>query len=208
MAVPAAHDPLARLELALLQIIMSRSPLRATMPPEPVPVSSKPKVEAKTAKTTEPVPTKPVADKKPSPEPITKSELPTAPAPKPAVQVMTVADDAIWNTALNNLKKTHNTLYSIARMAGVSLADDELTLTFGFAFHQKRMSETKNKQVITDIVQQASGRPITIVCLVGEVVKPTATKALTVDPPMAATVSGDALSTISNIFGSAEVLES
>jgi hypothetical protein len=90
-------------------------------------------------------------------------------------------------------------------MATPQIEGDEITLVFGFAFHQKRLNEVKNKQVISDIVEKVAGRPIVITCIVG---KSASSMSAAVTPAVAATTTSDTLSTISNIFGGAEVLES
>ncbi|HSX30641.1 MAG TPA: DNA polymerase III subunit gamma/tau [Candidatus Saccharimonadales bacterium] len=97
----------------------------------------------------------------------------------------------LWQQALDEIKKQYNTLYGIARMAHPSLDGNRLTLLFKFAFHQKRMSEAKNRKIFADIMERLHGRPLEISCVVGEA------EASTAD-----------MSAISNIFGGAELLES
>lgn len=202
--VPAAHDQMASLELALIESVLGNTPEQVTptqkAPLNPKKVAEKPSKEERTSPETAPEPLVEAQKEEPTPEV-------TSPAEEATLQPGEQFDEETWNKALVIIKQTHNTLYSMARMADPTIDGDELTLTFGFAFHQKRLNETKNKQVITDIVQKVSGRPITITCAVGKVAaKP---KALSVEPPVAATTSSnDTISTISNIFGSAELLES
>ncbi len=205
LSVPSAHDQMAKLELILIEATMHRTHMAA----EPKPVQS---VQALASKAPAPAQeTKPKAE--PKPEPIQEAES-VEPEKKPVVAKKTAAkpgapanfDLSAWNTALDTLKQTHNTLYSVARMAEPTISGDELTLTFKFAFHQKRLDEVKNRQVISDVLETVIGKPVQISCVVGKVTeKP---KELVVEPPVAAAASSDPLSTISNIFGSAEVLES
>jgi DNA polymerase-3 subunit gamma/tau len=205
LGVPAAHDQMASLELALIESVLSTNPVQA----DPVPKATttpKPAVD-KPSKPNDPTPIET------APEPLLEAEEDNAtPAVAPSTAKATLKsgeqfDEETWHKALAIIKQTHNTLYSMARMANPTIEGDELTLTFGFAFHQKRLNETKNKQTITDIVQKVSGRPITITCVTGKVAaKP---QELRVEPPVAATTTNnDTISTISNIFGSAELLES
>lgn len=202
LSVPSAHDQMAKLELTLIEVVMHDAPAATVAPkptqpaPQPIqkPATLTPQVEP------EPQPvkkTKPVeAEKKPA-ESKKHVNKPTTPAS---------FDISAWNAALDTLKQTHNTLYSVARMAQPTISGDELTLTFGFAFHQKRLDEAKNRQVISDVLEKVTGTPVQINCVVGKVTeKP---KELVVEPSVAAAASSDPLSTISNIFGSAEVLES
>lgn len=195
--VPAAHDQMASLELALIECVLANSagssaPVERQKPTEPVP-QPKPVTEAPRPES--------------QPEPIVEAQAAKEALSQTENHLSETFDIAIWDKALGIIKQTHNTLYSVARMAQPTIKDSELTLTFGFAFHQKRLNETKNRQVISDVVQKVAGKPISITCVIGKVVsKP---HELRVEPPVAATTTdNDTISTISNIFGSAELLES
>jgi DNA polymerase III subunit gamma/tau len=202
LAVPTAHDQEAALELALLNIILLRSSttLSAT--------ETIPKVE----KQAEAIVTKPIEEpkvrkqtQKPAEDEVVLEEQTTQKKPTKKPASGEAINEALWDEALQTIKQTHNTLYSVARMATPLIEGDEITLVFGFAFHQKRLNETKNKQVISDIVEKIAGRPVIITCIVG---KTTPAKAAVITPAVAATTTSDHVSTISNIFGGAEVLES
>ena len=103
--------------------------------------------------------------------------------------------EALWREVLQQLKQTHNTLYGIARMARPTLSENTLTLELAFAFHQKRLSEPRNIAVITTLTEAVRHKPTTIRCQKGESTAPKTTPV-------------DTISTISNIFGGAELLES
>jgi DNA polymerase-3 subunit gamma/tau len=201
--VPAAHDQMASLELALIERVLANGVTKPAPIQDVVEAHNEPEE-------LQPAPVDDIPPENP-PELIVESleqELaPEITKDETVTQAAEQFDADTWDKALNIIKQTHNTLYSMARMADPTIEGDELTLTFGFAFHQKRLNEAKNRQVITDIVQKVSGKPITINCVVGKtVVKP---QALQIEPPVAATTSSnDTLSAISNIFGGAEVLES
>lgn len=208
LSVPSAHDQMAKLELILIEVVMNGMPAVAVAPRPAQPVPQP--IQKPAAKTPKAAPTPKV---EPQPEP-TQEIKPAEPEKKPVESKKTASkpdtpanfDLAAWNTALDTLKQTHNTLYSVARMAQPTISGDELTLTFGFAFHQKRLDEAKNRQVLSDVLEKVTGTPVQINCVVGKVTeKP---KELVVEPSVVATASSDPLSTISNIFGSAEVLES
>lgn len=208
LGVPAAHDQMARLELILIESVMHSSPVAVPTKMPSQPIEAKTPIEAPKVKAR---PTGPASEPQVK---ISKTEEPKVEAAKEPSQDIksspaadaTPFDQNAWNEVLTNLKKTHNTLYSVARMAEPTISDHELTLTFGFAFHQKRLNETKNRQVISDVIEKVTGQSIQINCVVGIVSgKP---KELSVEPPVAASTTSDSLSTISNIFGSAEVLES
>jgi DNA polymerase-3 subunit gamma/tau len=173
--VPTSHDPTALLEIMLLEVVLSNAPA-------PQQESTEEKV---------------VPDTLQEPEP----EPPTPPAPEtpPASSEL---DENTWQQTLQIIKQKHNTLYGIARMATPLFNDGELTLAFAFPFHQKRLNDTKNKQIIEQTITDLTGMTVAIKC----VVDPNSHE---VQPPPAADQpkASDPLDTISNIFGSAEVLE-
>lgn len=105
----------------------------------------------------------------------------------------------IWPEVLGEIKKQHNTLYSVARMAQPILADGTLILKFNFPFHYKRLSESKNSQVLLEIIQKITGKKLSLEC---ELLSDNQEKS------PEATNTNSHLESISNIFGGAEVLES
>lgn len=87
-------------------------------------------------------------------------------------------------------------------MAHPTLDDGVVTLSCQFPFHQKRLKEPKNRQIIADLLSEQLGKPVSLECTVN---KDADTKpATTAQEPAVA----PALDTISNIFGATEVLES
>jgi hypothetical protein len=100
----------------------------------------------------------------------------------------------LWQQTLEDIKKQYNTLYGIARMAQPTFDGQRLTLSFKFAFHQKRISEAKNRKIFADAIERLYGKSVEIACIVAEPADTSAEK-----PNVAA---------ISNIFGGAELLES
>lgn len=73
----------------------------------------------------------------------------------------------LWAAVLQDIKKTHNTLYGIARMANPVLQDDTLTLQLKFAFHQKRLNEARNRNIISACVtKHRQGAATQVVCVV------------------------------------------
>ncbi len=124
--------------------------------------------------------------------------------PKPARPIKPI-DKAVWQEVLSTLKQKHNTLYGVVRMAHPSFQEDGVVqLAFGFEFHRKRLSDVKNQQKLVDVIQEASGQAVQIVCIVD--------KALGTEPAVTAPVepvleTPNNLATISNIFGGAELVE-
>ena len=101
--------------------------------------------------------------------------------------------EQLWHQALEAIKKQYNTLYGIARMARPEFDGNTLTLEFKFAFHQKRLSEAKNRKIFGDVVEKLYGKPVQIVCV-------------TASGTAAAPPKPD-VSVVAGIFGGAEVLE-
>jgi DNA polymerase III subunit gamma/tau len=200
--VPAAHDPDALLELTILGIVMKRPDSVTTMPVK-APAKSESKVVTK-------APSKPKKEDVPAPAEEPETPEPIADAPEPVTQVTsstpTDLNDELWQDVLAVIKKRHNTLYSIARMAVPIFTDDKITLCFKFPFHQKRLSESKNSQLIMDIIEQVTGKRVSLDCVLDPSVSGTLTAAKPAKKP-ASKPKDDALDTISNIFGGAEVLE-
>lgn len=198
--VPVAHDPERYLELVLLQA--SDLPVTAKLTVE---VAAEPIVAEETPKsaTAKPVKrTKEAAVEQPSDATDTK----TKPAQISTAQAGSAAfDEALWPEILQALKKRHNTLYGVVRMAQPRFDGDGLQLLFAFAFHQKRISEASNRQVLADIIKDLTGHTFTIECLVDKTAKP---PKLTVHAEKTAVTSTTDIKAISNIFGSAELLES
>lgn len=196
--VPASHNPDQLLELVLLSPIISSvappndrnalSPPAAkphvAQPPTPrratpAPATRTAEVAAATETTTEPVSTAPAA---------------------------TIVTDQQWQTVLNTLKQRYNTLYGIIRMARPEFLPGTVKLTFGFAFHQKRANDIKNRALLAAILQEATGSAAAIECLYDKTITPPApviTKLLPTTEPASAP-----LEAINNIFGGSELLES
>lgn len=224
--VPTAHQPERYLEITLLGALNSSnspqthvddappSPPNKTVRAEKVAsdthsVSSKAKstiTEEETEVRPEPEP----ISKEPEPTPVSESGSTTAVAEESAASEATLdiistnlLDESLWPSILQALKKKHNTIYGIVRMAQPNFTDDELQLTFQFAFHQKRMNEAPNRQLLTSVIEELTGKPIKIECHFDKGAKPPKTEA---NQPHVA--PSTAIANISNIFGGGELLES
>ena len=186
--VPPAYDPERYLEIVLLQAA-SRHSVQTT---EPVKVD-----DSEVTVQITPAPDEAPLDEISPAQAIKAAATPTT-AKKPT------NNEELWPALLQALKQKHNTLYGIVRMAKPSFADENtLQLTFGFAFHQKKLNETANRQLLADTIEQLSGRKLAIKCLLdthGSAPRQTA---------QPTTVPADnGFSTINNIFSGAELLES
>jgi len=72
-----------------------------------------------------------------------------------------------WEAVLGILKASYNTLYGVARMAQIDTNDPAtLRLHFAFAFHQKRVNEAKNREIILAAIKQTTGQNWELECIV------------------------------------------
>lgn len=191
------------------------------------------------AKPTPSTPKKPLINEVQNPFPIKAEQASEQVEPvRPTVDTPeageTVFDPSLWPQLLAAMKK-HNTLHSILKSAEPQFAGNTITLEFAFAFHQKRINESRNKQIIAEIAKGLCGEDIAIVCIVGEgkpkpvmpvdgeishTVKSTGVSDAPVEPEEEAhdedyyirkaeeEAAARPITAISNIFGGGELLES
>ena len=237
--VPSSSDPKSYLEIALLD-----AALEGQTPVAPAKVMQE-AVQAKPVAITEPHPSslrhsepvqqRPVATPA-STEDVEKSE-PIAVEPiVEAVVETTVSgpviagsnpsspatlDASIWPKFIAAVKAKHNTLFSIVRTAQPQFDEPgKMTLVCGYAFHQKRLSEKRNKEVLSDIVKELTGSEVIINCILGEPAAPIQdgppelppadeqVHVVQAEPVSTPTVQNKTMEDISNIFGGGELLES
>ncbi|MFI5275340.1 MAG: DNA polymerase III subunit gamma/tau [Candidatus Saccharimonadales bacterium] len=227
LEVPAAHDPERYLEIVLLEYALASSPPAV----QPITPPSTQKPVAPAAPIANAVPTVKIPPVKPPEPPKAREELkhekPKAEPKEPTAQKVVAAeatppkptahfDETVWPEMLAVLKKQYNTLYSIVRMSTPKFTDHGLELEFSFAFHKKQVSEARNKKIISDTLQQLTGQAIPIECTLVKkdpaapspaAVELVAEQAIPQPEPTTSTVPAD-ISSISNIFGGAELLES
>lgn len=140
------------------------------------------------------------------PLPKKPSTPPPAAKPKPepvAEPVLSAVADTVtgsmtmdlWPDVLTALKKQYNTLYGVVRMATPTFDGDSMELAFVFAFHQKRLSDPKNKKILADIMYDLSGQAMQIKCVVKK------------DDQIAKASNPADISAISDIFGGAEIIK-
>jgi DNA polymerase-3 subunit gamma/tau len=207
--VPVSPAPERLLEIILLQA----SPAAAQMASQPV-ATTKPAARSTTSVKATAI-SKPEATTQPIPEQTqpTKAEQATAGIPGIPAEPLAFTIDTVWPELLKTIKTKHNTVYGILRMANPELSGDELVLTFKYAFHQKRMAEAKHRQIISDCILHLTGHSVTINCQYDKAmsertplgVEETETMTTLIAEP---TLTNSPVSTISNIFGGAELLES
>ncbi len=163
-------------------------------------------------------------------EPEAKAVTPETPPANPVASGDTLTSED-WAQVLAAIKKRYSTLYGIINGAEVQFTPDKLTLVSKFAFHQKRLKEDKNREIIAQTIEEITGQKTQIECIVGEVSTSAAPSLPALPPedgesvhsvqsvatpspaPVAATTppappAGDAIATVSHIFGGAELLQS
>jgi DNA polymerase-3 subunit gamma/tau len=239
--VPASPDPRVTLEIALLDAALAGSgePFAASKPaatfgaasaaaaaPPASPkvmseeVATKPAIQIPAKRTEkQKSETQAVAATPDGPDPVT---------PLDASEVdsgLTLTGEA-WKLILNALKRKHNTLFSMINSAQAHFEPGKVTLEFGYAFHQKRINESRNKEILSAVIQGVTGSDMQIVCIVGTGkprIAPTTPMpsaegeiahsvsheiAVATPSPTPDTAPPATVNTISDIFGGAEVLES
>lgn len=147
----------------------------------------------------EPEPKEPEPEKQKTTKAEVAAEKSTIATPAASVNF----DDKNWKELLNALKKQHNTLYGVLRMADASLHDGILSLEFGFAFHKKQIDVPKNTGIIKEFISQYFGVDSFETKVVNKQKKEQPTKP---KPPVEEATN--AVTSVSNIFGGAELLES
>ncbi len=224
ITVSQSPDPYSTLEVILLQFVFSeyqtaaitQPPSNSSQPPatngsEPKPktskTSTKKEPDATNQNKEQPKPEAPVADTSASAKDVAKViESPTVSALETTVVEQTNSqpfDASAWPTVLDTIKKKYNTLYGVLRMAEPDFTNGTITLYLSFAFHQKRLNEPKNKQIIADAITTITGKNPEIICMVKSKDSPVDSSKNT-----DTTDNAPAIGAISNIFGGAELLES
>jgi DNA polymerase III subunit gamma/tau len=133
-------------------------------------------------------------------EPATDAEVVVAATSSSQIRNLSAS---VWPEVLDGIKKQYNTLYGVLRMAQPIFTDDSIELQFKFAFHQKRLNEAKNRQIIADFIKQVTGKTIAVQCTIN--------KDAVAGPVPAAAIATPASAppdSITDIFGGGEVLHS
>ncbi|MET0779260.1 MAG: DNA polymerase III subunit gamma/tau [Candidatus Saccharimonadales bacterium] len=228
--VPASGNPRAYLEIALLDIALAGADLapRPTAAPAAAKAASKPDTPAPAKKTlSQAVQPAQAVQVEPHPSTFNKpAAKPTALTPPAETEHIATSDATLtidaWPAVLAAIKAKYSTLYSVIRTARPHFEPGKVVLEFGFAFHQKRIQETKNREIIASIINAVTNEDIAVQCIIGEGQDPNNLPAAgppqlppeeavvhTVAKPQAAEAPATPeVSAISNIFGGAEVLES
>lgn len=180
--VPVSSDPYQLLEIQLLELCLSKA-----TPPKAKSSVLLAVAQPTTAQETPATPKAKSGDPKPKISHPKKSDAPTLDA---------------WKEIVQDIKKTNNTLYGLARMAEPAIEDEILVLRVPYPFHQKRLQEEKNSKIVSDLLHNRGFASTYNVVVVkkSQPEKPTESKIETSE--------SDTLQTVTDIFGGGEVLES
>jgi len=222
LLVESSSRPDVQLELALIGAqlaghsnthpVVSAAKMQTEQPPltisEPAKRPPKKPVEPAVMATIAPQPATVVASiiAEPTPEP-TQEVI----ADEPIIASGEMSAD-IWKQALDKIRLTHNTIYSILRMAQPNfdnIAKKQMTLYFKFPFHQKRINEAKNKQVILDTLALFGIAGHELACeLIPKEQRADMPEVAASSAPEAPPIQDNPLlNQIRSVFGGAEVLE-
>lgn len=108
------------------------------------------------------------------------SAEPTGP---PASGVAATLAPEIWQQALASIRQQYNTLYGIARMAQPRFEPGAVVLVFAFPFHQKRLNDPKNREILAQTIEAVCGQAVQVRCEVGDI-DPNAAPADDMPPPL------------------------
>lgn len=204
LEVQSSPDPSRLLELILIDYALSQDSTSQAPIIKTEPINTpQPK--------TNPLPSAPAKEKPTKAERIAESTVDTTTTQvSPKQQISDVADIVeIWEKLLTHLKKHHNTLYGLGRMAKASSDEQKLVLHVPFAFHKKQLLQEKNSAIIRNALLEICGQPLEYAVEINSASNKTdtndnspktATNKDTFDAPKA-------LNNITAVFGSAEVLE-
>jgi len=109
-------------------------------------------------------------------------------------------DSNAWKKTLGIIKNQHNTLYGIAKLAVPIISENTLTLKFKYPFHEKKISENKNREIIARSIKEVTGKSIKIESIVDKSISSN-------EVLNEKNKSNEELKNISNIFGNDVVIE-
>lgn len=219
--VSASPNPAVALEIALLDAALSGSEVRTPTPQSSIqkpPKAAEPKVMHEEVQAPA-APAIQIDSKKHIREAV--AETTETPDRHTTTDPDMILTEKAWDIILNALKQKHNTLYNVAQSAKTHFSPGKVTLEVTYAFHQKRLNDVHNKQLLFDIIAGVTGSELQIEAILGEGKPRSVNTAL---PPAdgevvhavqshgsdtpAAKHTDPSLDAISDIFGGAEVLES
>lgn len=192
LEVPSAYMPSAKLELVLFSACIENTSTKDPKPHNPPSPQATQDTRVENHVPIENI-QEPLATTKPRPVKNTSAQnaLP--------------GNNEIWEQVLNQLKAKHNTLYGVARMARAECTDTTLRMAFRFPFHYKKMEDAKSKEIIKSVLGELGYTHIKIEVVLDNSATPSASPQ---NSHQIEDSSAPEISTITNIFGASEMLES
>jgi len=180
--ISGGSSEIDKLEIALLEAAVSASPN----------VSSEPKNPDKSLRQQDVIAEK---DKKESPE-------------QAQATVSSSFDLSMWEEVLKLVKQNNASIYTALRLASPLQENETLTLVFEFPLHQKKVNQAHARDQISSAIEQVSGSKVMVKCTVDKKMARDLKNRPEADFYSKDEDPANSLQAISNIFGSAEVLES
>jgi hypothetical protein len=201
--VPASPDPEHFLEISLLKALPFKNEtivrIKST-PIETIKNKEKTKKQHNSQKPSEPIQKKPKIKEHDDTEVKPKTAKNEEVIDQKLTASESLLDDNSWNDVLDLLKSKYNTLYGIVRMAKIETPETGIIkLNFAFAFHQKRINDAKNRDIILAAIKKVTGKNYHLECVIDK-------SLLSNSKPKPEIVKESDLSAISNIFGEGEIL--
>ena len=202
--VSASHNPDQLLELILLNVALDApsSDIKLNDKVEtPAQVSNAAPTNKSSVAPALPVAAQPKVDKRL----VKQAKIPPN---KVAVKGFVVSEEQ-WQAALEILKQQYNTLYGIMKLGRVEFLPGKIVFIFGYAFHQKRANDAKNRDIVANVLKEVTSQHVSIECLYEKnAIPPLETPNNLSDVGDNQNLILSSLDTISNIFGGGELLES
>lgn len=199
LGVSASPEPAGALEIALFKanLSLNQTPIASEVA-KPAVVTAKPEAKPK------------VESIKPKPKIIDNESEPIPAVEMPESPVKAVAGEIAdwWQDVLSHIKTINNTLYGVLRMAEPRVDEDTLHLSFGFGFHKKKATDPTTQSKIHEAIQQVTGKSYTINAVHDKNMTKSAQTEAVSEVPEPKTEQPSDISSITNIFGGGEVLES
>jgi DNA polymerase-3 subunit gamma/tau len=203
LEVSASTHPSENLEIALLEATASnKRPNDVNTPPK-----SKPP-EPKTA------PHKPIIENNNQAAKVKVAAEITQEIKPEKIQKITTSEFDIkhWPKVTEYAKKHAASLYTALRLAKPVIEGDTLILYFQFPLHQKKVNQSHQKNIIGQIIEEVANTKIRVECEINKEMFDGENKEIIKEvPPVKINEIKEKptpLNNISNIFGTAEVLES
>ena len=114
-----------------------------------------------------------------------------------------------WKRILENIREEYNTIYGILRMATLKFVDNGskiIHLKFKFKFHQKRITDQKNMQIILDSIENEGFKGYRIETSLDNKIDDTKNSVSDILPNIEIEETTDLVNKIENVFGQAEVI--